>query len=108
MGRSRTLRVSVTHGGGFTGLVITTTVDSATLTPEQAETLRAQAGEANLAGLVPQDGPAQPDAGGYRVTVDYDDGSSQTAVVPELAMPDAVRSLITWVQSAPSREETVT
>jgi hypothetical protein len=88
--------------------VITTTVDSATLTPEQAETLRAKAGEANLAGLVPhEDGPAQPDAGGYRVTVDYDDGSSQTAVVPELAMPDAVRSLITWVQSVPTREETV-
>jgi len=100
--------VSVTHGGGFTGLVISTAVDSARLGTEQAEALRAKVGEANLAGLAAQpDGPAQPDTGGYRVTVDFDDGSSQTIAVPELAMPDPIRSLITWVQSAPAREETV-
>jgi hypothetical protein len=89
--------------------VITTTVDSAKLTPEQAETLRAMVGEANLAGLVPREGGlVHPDAGGYRVTVDYGDGSSQSVVVPELGMPDPVRSLISWIQSVPSREETVT
>lgn len=108
MGGGRgSLKVSVVRGGGITGLVITTTVDSAALSGEDADMLRAKVDGAALADLPPTtSSPAQPDAQSYRITVE-DNGQRNTIVLTERDLSPAVRSLISWVEQAPGREESV-
>jgi DNA-binding transcriptional LysR family regulator len=101
------LKVSVVRGGGLTGLVITTTVDSAALSSDDASTLRAMVDGADLAGLPPTTSrPNHPDAESFRITVE-NDGNRESVVLTERDLSPAVRSLIEWVESAPAREESV-
>lgn len=108
MGGGRgSLKVSVVRGGGLTGLVITTSVDSAALSREDADTLRTRVDGAALADLPPTTSrPGQPDAESYRITVE-DNGQRNTIVLTERDVSPPVRSLISWVESAPGRQESV-
>ncbi|KAA9161647.1 hypothetical protein FPZ12_014165 [Amycolatopsis acidicola] len=100
------LKVTVVRGGGITGLVVTTVADSDALAPADAETLGRKVREAGLLDALPGVGEPLPDAQTYEITVDF--GRQRThAVVADGAMPPGVRALLSWVESVPGREETV-
>ena len=102
------MKVSVVRGGGVSGLVTVTSVDSLALSSEDAET---------LAGLVEEtgafDGP-EPGPGGrsvpdeLQVAVKLEDGGRRrTLSGAEHDLPGPLRSLIDWVSAAPGRTEEV-
>jgi hypothetical protein len=102
------VKVSVVRGGGLAGVVQTTTADSETLAPDDAEALRRKVGEAGFFD-VPADGggpSAGPDRFAYAVTVE-DGDRAHTVRRGEADLPDGVRALVTWVSSVPGRREDV-
>jgi hypothetical protein len=102
------MKVSIVRGGGFAGLVTVITVDSASLTPEDAAMLRAKVEQAGLFGPPGRgDGPdPRPDRFDYEVTVE-DQGQVRTARVSETGLSGPLRSLISYVSSLPGRQEQV-
>ena len=97
------------RGGGLAGVVQTTTADSETLPPDDAETLRLKVDEAAFFD-VPADGggpSAGPDRFAYAVTVE-DAERAHTVRRNEADLPDGVRALVAWVSSVPGRREAVT
>lgn len=102
------MKVSVVRGGGVSGLVTVTTVDSQALSPEDAKTLAGMVQEANAS-----DGPdetvgsaATPDE--FQLAVTIEDGARRRTVsAAEHDLPGALRSLVAWVSSAPGRTEEV-
>ena len=102
------MRVSVVRGGGLAGLVQTTTADSQTLAPGDAETLRQKVDEAGFFDLPAEGGgpSAGPDRFAYAVTVE-DDDRAHTVRRGEPDLPDGVRDLVDWVSSLPGRRESV-
>jgi hypothetical protein len=103
------VKVSIVRGGGVSGLVTVTTVDSGTLSPEDARTLAGMAEEANVF-----DGPevTSAEASGpdeLQVSVTLEDGARRrTVTAAEHDLPNSLRSLVAWVSSAPGRTEEVT
>jgi hypothetical protein len=102
------MKVSIVRGGGLPGLVKTTTVDSATLSPQDAETLAGMVDEARLHDHPSGDrvGTAEPDRFTFQITVEDGDRQHQVSF-EEGSVTPGVRSLISWVASAPGREESV-
>jgi len=106
------VRVSVVRGGGLAGLVQTTTADSETLAPGDAETLRRKVEEAGFFDLPAGDGPAEegPPAGAdrfaYAVTVE-DAERAHTVRRGEPDLPDGIRALVEWLSSVPGRRESL-
>ena len=102
------MKVSVVRGGGVSGLVTVTSVDSQTLSSTDAETL---AGMIEVAGAF--DGPAAdpsersvPDE--LQVAVTLEDGPRRRTVSwAEHDLPGPLRSLVAWVSAAPGRTEEV-
>ncbi len=96
------------RGGGLAGLVGTTTADSETLAPDDAETLRHKVDEAGFFDLPAEGGgpSAGPDRFAYAVTVE-DDDRAHTVRRGEADLPDGVRALVAWVSSVPGRREGV-
>ena len=105
MGR---VKVSVVRGGGVSGLVTVTTVDSQTLSAEDAKTLARMVEEADAFGepVVTATHAAGPDE--FQVSVTLEDGARRrTVTATEDALPSKLRSLVAWVSSAPGRTEEV-
>lgn len=101
------LRVSITRGGGLAGLVITTAVDTSTLTEKDAATLREMVRAANLEHVVPSSTSAAiPDEQTYEITVESEE-ISRTVVMSERDLTAAIRSLMAWVESVPGHERTI-
>ncbi|GAA5079439.1 hypothetical protein HNP84_009903 [Thermocatellispora tengchongensis] len=101
------MKVSVVRGGGFAGLVTTTTADTASLDPGDAEALRAKVGRVDLTAPPPAERGAGPaDVPAYKVTVE-DDGRVQELRVSESGLTPALRDLISYVGSVPGHEERV-
>ncbi|MDQ4133582.1 MAG: hypothetical protein M3179_10350 [Actinomycetota bacterium] len=102
------MKVTVVRGGGIAGLVTTTSADTNALPPEQADALRTQVEGSGLMHLPARvSGPtAQPDAFAYQVTVE-DGDRVQKVSLSEDALPPAVRSLISWLDSVPGREQRI-
>ncbi|MDP9842390.1 protealysin inhibitor emfourin [Streptosporangium lutulentum] len=102
------MKVSIVRGGGFAGLVTITTVDSASLTPGDAATLRAKVEQAGLSEPPGREGgsPPMPDRFDYEVTVE-DRGRAHTVRVSEQDLSAPLRSLIAYVDSLPGRQERV-
>lgn len=101
------LRVSITRGGGLAGLVITTAVDTSTLTEKDAATLREMVRAANLEHVVPSSTSAAiPDEQTYEITVESEE-TSRTVVMSERDLTAAIRSLMAWVESVPGHERTI-
>jgi len=102
----------VVRGGGLAGLVQTTTADSESLAPGDAETLRRKVDEAGFFDLPAEGGPAErgpsapPDRFAYAVTVE-DAERAHTVRRGEPDLPDGVRDLVDWVSSLPGRRESV-
>jgi len=102
------MKVSVVRGGGVSGLVTVTTVDSQTLSPDDAKTLSRMVEEADAFGE--PDVAATHDAGPdeFQVSVTLEDGTRHhTVTTAERDLPSRLRSLVDWVSSAPGRTEEV-
>jgi len=102
------MKMSIVRGGGFGGLVTATTVDTASLAPEDARTLRAKVEQTGLFDLPEHMSgpPRQPHPFTYAVTVE-DQGRTHTVRVSEEDVPESLGSLISWVSSVEGREERV-
>ena len=99
-----TMRISFERTGGFAGMRLTTTVDTATLPPEEANQLRQLVEAADffhLPATITSPSP-QPDRFQYRLTVE-ENGQQHTVRVSEAAAPDALRPLIEWLMDAARR-----
>lgn len=102
------MKVSVVRGGGVSGLVTVTSVDSQTLSSEDAKTLAGMVEESDAF-----DGPegslgAGSAADEFQVAVTLEDGARRRTVSgAEHDLPSGLRSLVAWVSSAPGRTEEV-
>jgi len=100
------MKVSVVRGGGLAGLVQTTTADSETLAPDDADRLRRTVDEAGFFDL-PGDAPPSgrgPDRFHYAVTVE-DDNRTHTVRRAEPDLPQELSALIDLVTSVPGRRD---
>jgi len=98
--------VSIVQGGGLVPVTISTVADSASLSAEDGETLRAKVEETDLLGLSSSAGEAQPDRPSYQISIEHDGQQNQVSF-DDASLPDAVRSFVSWVGSVPGREERV-
>lgn len=88
------MRIDLTRSGGYGGLTVRSSVDTAELEPEEAQALETLVDEvdwASLAGPAPTPGTA--DRFSYRLTVTGADGQSEV-VVGEASMTPALRRLV--------------
>jgi hypothetical protein len=95
------MQISFQRTGGFAGITKTTTVDTATLTPNEAEVLPRLVEAADLFRLPEQITSAHPqsDRFQYKLTVE-DQGKQHTVTVSESAIPGTLRPLIEWLNQA--------
>jgi hypothetical protein len=102
------VRVSVVRGGGFSGLVRTTTVATDQLSPGDRHKLAALVRRSGLddAPAAPSTGEPEPDRFTYAVTVE-DQGQTHTAGFSERSMPEGVRNLIAWVSTVDGHQESI-
>lgn len=100
------MRVSVVRGGGIAGLVTTTTVDAADLSPPDAQALQAKVDAAGVLGPAGRT-TAGPDRFTYELTVDAG-GDQHTLRVGEADLTPELADLVGWVQAAPARKQRVT
>lgn len=98
------MRISFERTGGFAGISRTTTVDTATLPPEEANQLRQLVEAADFFHLPATITPPtpQPDRFQYQLTVE-ENGQQHTVRVSEQAAPDALRRLLEWLMDAGRR-----
>ncbi|MEH2377068.1 protealysin inhibitor emfourin [Nostoc sp.] len=94
------MRVSFERTGGFAGISKKTTVDTASLPPNEANTLLRLVETADLFRLPEQITSAnqQSDRFQYKLTVE-DNGRQHTVTVSEAALPVTLRPLIEWLQN---------
>ncbi|HET7488885.1 MAG TPA: protealysin inhibitor emfourin [Acidimicrobiales bacterium] len=100
------MKVTVEQGGGMVPVVITTVADAAALSAADAATLRAMVDDAGLLALASSAGEAHPDRPSYHLVVEHEGGRHEVAF-DDASIPDAVRSLVSWVSSVPGHEEHV-
>jgi hypothetical protein len=102
------MEVSITRGGGLAGVATKTRVSSDALPPERADELREHVERASVFDLPERvEGAGRmADAMSYKLTVEHD-GREHTVRLSEDAVPDGVRDLVAFVDSAPEREEQV-
>ncbi|MGI9022860.1 MAG: protealysin inhibitor emfourin [Acidimicrobiales bacterium] len=100
------MRVSIVQGAGMMPIVITTTADSAALTDDDADALRAKVEEAGLLDRSGARSGPQPDRPSYEITVE-DEGRRNDIAFDDADLPDTVRSLIAWVGSVPGHERRI-
>ncbi|OUL23652.1 hypothetical protein BV372_29710 [Nostoc sp. T09] len=92
------MRISFERTGGFAGISKKTTVDTATLPPNEANELPRlveAAGLFNLPEKITSPNP-QVDRFQYKLTVE-DQGKQHTVTVSEAALPGTLRPLIEWL-----------
>jgi hypothetical protein len=92
------VKVSVTQTGGPLGVPLTSVLDAAQLSEQDAAEL---AQRANVVAPAPEPKRAYPGELGYTVRVDPDDGPTVEASYTDGMMTDDVRRLVTWVQEHP-------
>jgi hypothetical protein len=97
------MHISFERSGGFTGIPITVTVDSSTLSPNEAAQLHQLVDMANFFQL-PETIPApdQPDRFQYSITVEEGD-RRHIVTVGEAAVPNTLRPLLNWLMEAARR-----
>ena len=102
------MKVSVVRGGGVSGLVTVTTVDSRTLSADDSKTLSRMVEEADA--FREPDVAAAHGAGPdeFQVSVTLEDATRRrTVTAAEHDLPSRLRSLVDWVSAAPGRTEEV-
>ncbi len=93
------MQITVDRSGGFTGLPLTITVDTADLSPDQAAQLRGLVEAVDFFHLpATTSEPPQPDRFDYEITVQEGD-RTHTLTVGEAAIPEPLRPLLTWIMA---------
>jgi Emfourin len=102
------MKVSIVRGGGLAGLVKTTAVDTDALSPEDAQLLREKVEAAGISDLPGEltSGGQQKDRFSYALTVEDAEGE-HTVQASEEALPARIRSLVSWLDTVPQREERI-
>lgn len=98
------IRIHFQRSGGFTGLPLTASVDSGSLTAEEEDELRRlveNAGFFDLPGVITSSTPAG-DRFSYRLTVELD-GREHTVDIDEAAVPTESRPLLEWLRGLARR-----
>jgi hypothetical protein len=97
------MHISLERSGGFAGIPLSVTVDTDTLTPEDAVQLQQLVEAAHFFEL-PKVFPAtpQPDRFQYQISVE-ESGRSRSVSVGETAVPPSLRPLINWLMEAARR-----
>ena len=95
------MQVTVERTGGFTGIPLTKTVDSATLSHQEAVRLHQMMDAADFFEL-PSTIPStpQPDRFQYRITVEQE-GKQHSVTVGEAAVPVNLKPLLNWLMAQP-------
>jgi len=96
------MKLSIIRGGGIAGVSTVTELDEGALSAGDAKTFRAKVAgaEPGLSAAGADSQSRHPDEMQYDVTLS-DDQTTRTARVSETALPEAVRSLIAWVDAHP-------
>jgi hypothetical protein len=102
------VRVSVARGGGFGGLIRTTTADTERLSPGDRQKLAVLVRRAGLfdAPTAPNSEEPEPDRFTYTVTVE-DEGQRRKIGFSERSLAEGVRNLISWVSTVDGHEESI-
>jgi hypothetical protein len=98
------MRISFERSGGFAGMIMSTTVDTANLPANEASQLQQLVEVAdffNLATVISSPN-AQYDRFQYRVTVE-DNDKQHTVTVSESGIPATLAPLIDWLTAAAKR-----
>jgi hypothetical protein len=93
------MQVSFERSGGFTGVLITLSLDTATLSPDQVTQLQRLVDEADFFHLPAAIPAAQPDRFQYRITIQEGD-REHTVTVGEPGVPNTLRPLLEWLMEA--------
>jgi hypothetical protein len=98
------MQISFERSGGFAGISLNTTVDTANLPPTDAAQLRQLVEVADFFHLPARmASPAQPDRFQYQLTVE-DGDRHHTAILDESAVPGTLRPLLDWLLNAARRK----
>jgi hypothetical protein len=102
------LKLTITRGGGLAGLTRETELTSDALPDEEAATLHELVSGAESAGKeLPREAPSVlPDEMSYQVSFE-NEGQTTTLRFTEQTLPEALRSLIAWVDSRPERRQSI-
>ena len=102
------MRVSVVRGGGFGGLVRTTTADTDRLSPRDSQELAVLVRQAGLSGAPEAANPREPEPDRFTYTVTVEDkGNRREARFSERSLPEEVRNLISWVGAVSGHQESI-
>lgn len=92
------MRVTFERSGGFAGLMITSTADTATMSDAEVEQLEHMVAEAEFFKLpshIPSGSP-QPDRFQYNITIEQEQ-KRHSVEVGETSVPEKLRPLIDWM-----------
>ncbi|MBW4692767.1 MAG: hypothetical protein KME27_13495 [Lyngbya sp. HA4199-MV5] len=91
------MQITLERSGGYTGIPITITVDTATLAPDNVNQLRRLVDAADFFHVpAPPSTPAQPDRFEYEITVQEGD-RKHTIAFEEAAIPESLKPLVHWL-----------
>lgn len=94
------MQISFERSGGFAGMTVSLSVDTASLSTDAAAQLSSLVAAADFFQLPAElPTPAQPDRFQYRVTIEAE-GQKQTVTVGEAGVPDTLRPLLDWLVEA--------
>jgi hypothetical protein len=94
------MQILFERSGGFAGMTVTLTVDTASLSADVAAQLRNLVAAADFFHLPAELlTPAQPDRFQYRVAIE-ENGQNHIVTVGEAGVPDTLRPLLEWLMEA--------
>ncbi|MBW4469762.1 MAG: hypothetical protein KME45_05085 [Stenomitos rutilans HA7619-LM2] len=98
------MHITLERSGGFTGMPLTITVDTATLAPDQIAQLRHLIEAADFFHVSASSMQAQPDRFEYEITV-QDGDRTHTIAFGEAAIPEPLKPLVHWLMDARRSKE---
>ena len=102
------MRVSVVRGGGFSGLIRTTTADMERLSPGDRQKLAVLVRRAGLFDPPTAPNPEEPEPDRFTYTVTVEDERQKRKIgFSERSLPEGVRNLISWVSTVNGHEESI-
>ena len=101
------MRIYFERTGGFTGVRLTTMVDSDTLSVEEAAKVREMVNAANFFDLPPKIAAQEQtvDRFQYRVTIEAE-GRQHSVDIQEAAIPESLTPLLRWLSASARKKKT--
>ena len=95
------MRIYLVRSGGFAGIPLTVTIDSATLSMEEAVELLEMVESANFFNLPPLISAREPGADRFQYKVIIErEGKQHSVEIQEAAIPPTLRPLLQWLTAA--------